>query len=193
MKKVLYVAMAVCMFTTVGCKNGNKKASEAVQEGADAAIEAVEKAAGEAVEAASEEGGKVRDLALEALDEIKSDAEAKGEAALAEFEGAVPFASVEQKPSFNGGDANSFSKWVASHLNYPQKAQEAGKEGRVILGFVVDENGQVTNVKVLRSVDPDLDAEAVRVVSSSPKWEAGQQNGQAAKVSYTFPVIFKLN
>jgi protein TonB len=105
----------------------------------------------------------------------------------------IPFAAVENKPGFNGGDANDFSKWVNQNIQYPAVAQEKGVEGRVVLGFVVDENGQVKDVKVLKGVDPALDAEAVRVVSASPKWAAGKQNGQAAKVSYTFPVVFKLN
>ena len=137
--------------------------------------------------------GAARDLALEALDEIKGTAEEAAAKALAEAAGAIPFVSVEEKPTFNGGDANDFSKWVNQNIQYPAVAQEKGVEGRVVLGFVVDENGQVKDVKVLKGVDPALDAEAVRVVSASPKWAAGKQNGQAAKVSYTFPVVFKLN
>ena len=107
-------------------------------------------------------------------------------------EEAIPFQLVEQKPSFNGGDANEFSKWVNSRLVYPEIAKENGVQGRVTLAFTVEADGRVTNVKVLRGVDPALDAEAVRVVKSSPKWKPGRQRDRAVKVTYTFPVIFQL-
>lgn len=107
-------------------------------------------------------------------------------------EEAIPFQLVEVKPSFQGGDANTFSKWVAQHLEYPEIAKENGVSGRVMLEFTVMPDGRVTNVRVLRGVDPSLDAEAVRVVSSSPKWEPGRQRDRAVKVTYTFPVIFQL-
>ena len=194
MKKVMYVAMALCMMVAVSCKNGNKNAPKPVEgEGLDEAIEAVEDAAAQLGEDAQNAGGAARDLALEALDEIKGTAEEAAAKALAEAAGAISFAAVEEKPTFNGGDANDFSKWVNQNITYPELAKEKGVEGRVVLNFVVDENGEVKNVKVLKGVDPTLDAEAVRVVSNSPKWAAGKQNGQATKVSYTFPVLFKLN
>ena len=194
MKKVLYVVMALSMMMAVSCKNGNKNTPKPVDgEAIDQAVDAVENAAGQAAQEAQNAGGAARDLALEALDEIKGTAEEAAAKALAEAAGAIPFVSVEEKPTFNGGDANDFSKWVNQNIQYPAVAQEKGVEGRVVLGFVVDENGQVKDVKVLKGVDPALDAEAVRVVSASPKWAAGKQNGQAAKVSYTFPVVFKLN
>ena len=107
-------------------------------------------------------------------------------------EEAIPFQLVEQKPSFNGGDANEFSKWVNSKLVYPEIAKENGVQGRVTLQFTVEADGRVTNVKVLRGVDESLDKEAVRVVSSSPKWKPGKQRDRAVKVTYTFPVIFQL-
>ena len=107
-------------------------------------------------------------------------------------EEAIPFQLVEQKPSFNGGDANEFSKWVNSRLVYPEIAKENGVQGRVTLQFTVEADGRVTNVRVLRGVDESLDKEAVRVVSSSPKWKPGKQRDRAVKVTYTFPVIFQL-
>lgn len=190
MKKVMYVVMALSMMMAVSCKNGSKSTPKPVDgEKIDEAIEAVEDAAAQSAEQA---GGAVRDLALEALDEIKGTAEEAAAKAMAEAAGAIPFVSVEDKPTFNGGDANDFAKWVNQNINYPATAKEQGVEGRVVLGFVVDENGDVKDVKVLKGADPALDAEAVRVVSASPKWAAGKQNGQAAKVSYTFPVVFKL-
>ncbi|MCQ2157938.1 MAG: energy transducer TonB [Bacteroidales bacterium] len=107
-------------------------------------------------------------------------------------EEAIPFQLVETKPSFNGGDANEFSKWVNQRLVYPEIAKENGVQGRVMLQFTVNADGTVSNVKVLRGVDSSLDKEAVRVVSSSPKWKPGRQRDRAVKVTYTFPVIFQL-
>jgi len=103
-------------------------------------------------------------------------------------EEAIPFQLVEQKPSFNGGDANEFSKWVNSRLQYPEIAKENGVQGRVTLMFTVEADGRVTNVRVVRGVDESLDKEAVRVVSSSPKWKPGRQRDRAVKVTYTFPL-----
>ena len=107
-------------------------------------------------------------------------------------EEAIPFQLVEQKPSFNGGDANEFAKWVNARLVYPELAKENNVQGRVTLQFTVETDGRVTNVRVLRGVDESLDKEAVRVVSSSPKWKPGKQRDRAVKVTYTFPVIFQL-
>ena len=104
----------------------------------------------------------------------------------------IPFVLVEQKPSFQGGDANDFSRWISQHLDYPEIAKENGVSGRVMLQFTVFKDGSVGNVKVLRSVDPSLDREALRVVSSSPKWEPGRQRDRAVNVTYQFPVIFQL-
>ncbi|MCF0174320.1 MAG: energy transducer TonB [Bacteroidales bacterium] len=107
-------------------------------------------------------------------------------------EEAIPFQLVEEKPTFMGGDANAFSKWVNSRLVYPEIAKENGVQGRVVLMFTVDVDGAVKNVRVVRGIDPALDKEAVRVVASSPKWSPGRQRDRAVKVNYTFPVIFQL-
>ena len=104
----------------------------------------------------------------------------------------IPFAIVEQKPTFKGGDQNTFTKWVFSNIEYPEIAKENGVQGRVVLEFIVDTDGAVKNVKVLRGVDSSLDKEAVRVVSSSPKWQPGMQRNKPVKVKYTFPVVFQL-
>ena len=106
---------------------------------------------------------------------------------------AIPFQLVEEKPSFMGGDANTFSKWINSNLKYPEEAKAAGASGRVVLQFSIMPDGSVANVRVLRSSGNDaLDAEGVRVLSSSPKWKPGIQRGSPVKVTYTFPVIFGL-
>lgn len=99
---------------------------------------------------------------------------------------------VEEKPRFNDGDANEFSRWVNSQIVYPEIAKEANIQGRVTLQFTVGADGKVTNVKVLKGVDPSLDQEAMRVVSKSPKWTPGRQRDRAVRVTYTFPVIFRL-
>lgn len=106
----------------------------------------------------------------------------------------IPFAFVEEKPKFQGGDANTFALWVNSQLVYPEIAEQNGIRGRhvVTLTFTVNADGTVSNVAILRGVDQYLDAEAIRVVSSSPKWTPGRQREKPVKVSYTFPVVFKL-
>ena len=104
----------------------------------------------------------------------------------------VPFQIVEIKPTFQGGDENVFTKWVFEQLKYPADAVKGKVQGRVILQFVVDENGNVGNVKVVRGVAPSLDQEALRVVAMSPKWTPGTQRGKNVKVRYIFPVIFQL-
>ncbi len=126
------------------------------------------------------------DIGVEIMDYVEDVAEEEVE------EEAIPFQIVEVKPTFQGGDANTFSKWVANNLVYPEIAKENGVSGRVMLQFTVNPNGTISDVKVLRGVDASLDKEAVRVVSSSPKWEPGRQRDRAVKVTYTFPVIFQL-
>ena len=114
-------------------------------------------------------------------------------AALPDTTKVIPFATVEVKPTFNGGTANEFSKWVNENLKYPQAAKDAGVQGRVTLQFTVYPDGSVRDTKILRGVNPDLDAEALRVVSASPDWTPGYVNGEPVKVTYTFPVIFQLS
>ena len=104
----------------------------------------------------------------------------------------VRFELVTSKPTFQGGDENTFSKWVGEQIVYPKSAKENGTQGRVLLTFVVDIYGNIGDVSVFRSIDPDLDAEALRVISSSPKWTPGEHNGKKVNVRYNFPVIFQL-
>ena len=106
---------------------------------------------------------------------------------------AIPFQQVAQKPGFNGGDANEFSKYVAQNVVYPESCRQSKIEGRVTLAFTVTETGKVADIKILRSVNDDLDREAVRVIAQSPLWTPGRdENGKVVPVKYTFPVIFKL-
>ncbi|HOO43203.1 MAG TPA: energy transducer TonB [Bacteroidales bacterium] len=104
----------------------------------------------------------------------------------------IPLAIVEEKPSFMGGDENTFTKWVLERIVYPEVAKENGIQGRVVLSFIVDADGYVKNVTVLRGIDPSIDKEAVRVVSSSPKWTPGRQRDRNVKVRYNFPLNFQL-
>ena len=102
------------------------------------------------------------------------------------------FSAVEVKPTFQGKDANEFAKWVAGQLTYPEEAKNEKIQGRVTAAFTIASDGSVKDVEVLRGVDPRLDAEAVRVLSSSPKWEPGKVGGKPVSVRFTFPVIFQL-
>ncbi len=101
------------------------------------------------------------------------------------------FDVVEQMPQFPGGDAELF-KFLSENIKYPTIAEENGVQGRVIVTFVVETDGSITDVKVVRSVDPSLDREASRVVKAMPNWIPGKQNGQAVRVKYTVPVTFRL-
>lgn len=101
------------------------------------------------------------------------------------------FDVVEQMPSFPGGPS-ALMKYLSENVKYPVVAQENGVQGRVVVSFVVEKDGHITDVKVVRSVDPSLDKEAARVVRSMPSWIPGKQNGSAVRVKYNVPVSFKL-
>ena len=101
------------------------------------------------------------------------------------------FESVEQNPEFPGGDA-ALLKYVSDHIRYPSVAQENNIQGRVVVQFVVTKTGSIGQVKVVRSKDPDLDKEAVRVVKTLPKFVPGKMNGHAVNVWYTLPITFRL-
>ena len=101
------------------------------------------------------------------------------------------FDVVEQMPSYPGG-MGALMQYLSSHIKYPVIAEENGIQGRVICTFVVERDGSITDVKIAKSVDPSLDKEAMRVVSSMPKWIPGKQNGSAVRVKYTLPVTFRL-
>ena len=101
------------------------------------------------------------------------------------------FDVVEVMPSFPGGQAALF-EWLSKNIKYPVVAEENGVQGRVIVTFVVERNGSITDVQVAKSVDPSLDKEAVRVVKAMPHWIPGKQNGSAVRVKFTVPVTFRL-
>ena len=101
------------------------------------------------------------------------------------------FDVVEQMPSFPGGNS-ALMEYLQQNVKYPVVAQENGVQGRVVVSFVVEKDGSITDVKVVRSVDPSLDKEAARVVKSMPRWIPGKQNGSAVRVKYNVPVSFRL-
>lgn len=101
------------------------------------------------------------------------------------------FDVVEQMPQFPGGP-NALFEYLSKNIKYPVVAEENGIQGRVIVTFVVERDGSITDVKVAKSVDPSLDKEAMRVVKSMPHWIPGKQNGSAVRVKYTVPVTFRL-
>lgn len=102
------------------------------------------------------------------------------------------FGMVEEMPSFSGGEVK-LVEYIAKNLNYPQEAIEKGIEGRVFVGFIIDVDGSVTDVKLLRGIGGGCDEEAIRVIKSLPKWRPAKQNGVFSRVSYQIPVNFKLD
>ena len=99
---------------------------------------------------------------------------------------------VENMPSFPGGTV-ALSKWISENLTYPAEAKDKNIEGRVIVGFVVEKDGSITNVSIKRSVDPLLDQEAMNLIKRMQKWNPGKQNNEPVAVNYNIPVVFKLN
>ncbi len=106
-------------------------------------------------------------------------------------EGPVSMAMVEQKPSFPGGDAAMY-KWLNDNIIYPAAASEEGVQGKVTVQFIVEKDGSISHVKVVRGKHPALDAEAARVIRKMPRWTPGRNNGQPVRVTYHLPVQFKL-
>ena len=133
------------------------------------------------VQGNDEVGGEV----LKAKEEIKAPEPPK------HVEEEKVFDVVEQMPSFPGGNS-ALMKFLNENIHYPVVAQENGVQGRVVISFVVERDGHITDVQVARSVDPSLDKEAQRVVKSMPKWIPGKQNGSAVRVKYNVPVSFRL-
>jgi TonB family protein len=102
------------------------------------------------------------------------------------------FDEVDEMPQFPGGMAGMM-QYLSNNLRYPQDAREAGTQGRVIVSFIIEKDGSISNAKVAKSTYSSLDDEALRVVSAMPKWIPGKQNGEAVRVKYSVPVSFRLN
>ena len=101
------------------------------------------------------------------------------------------FVIVENKPEYPGGDA-ALMKYISENIKYPVIAQENGIQGRVICPFVVNKDGSIVDITVVRGVDPSLDKEAIRVIKSMPTWKPGKQRGKPVRVKYTLPIVFRL-
>ena len=101
------------------------------------------------------------------------------------------FDMVEEMPEFKGGN-KALMDYLAANLQYPKGAETKGTQGRVIVQFIVNTDGSIDDAKVVRSVDPELDAEALRVINGMPKWKPGTQKGEPVRVKYTVPVVFRL-
>ncbi len=110
------------------------------------------------------------------------------------FDDVVAYHDCDQRPVFfNSQDPRKFlEKWVYQYLKYPEEALKDGVQGRVMVGFIIEKDGKVTNVRVVKGVSPELDAEAVKVVAASPKWKPGRVAGQKVRTSMTIPVEFRL-
>lgn len=106
-------------------------------------------------------------------------------------DGGPIYTAVEQMPKFPGGDV-ALLRYISSHVKYPAEAAKKRVQGHVIVKFVVERDGSISNVSVLRSVDPSLDREAIRLIKSMPKWHPGKQNGTTVRVKYQVPVSFRL-
>lgn len=109
-----------------------------------------------------------------------------------ETEDDQPFLIAETMPSFQGGDLNTFRTWVQQNVKFPQIALENGIQGRVVLSFVIEKDGRLTNIQVLQTPDRSLSEEAIRVLNKSPKWSPGKQRNQVVRVKYTLPVDFRV-
>lgn len=196
MKKVMtIVAIVAVSMMAYSCKNANNQNGEAVEgdvvencdgcEGGEctkAEGEKCEKCLAEEAAAAAEEAEGLADLA-------KANLEAAAEALGEEVVNAV---AVEVKPLFEGGDANTFQKWVNQNIKYPQSAIDNNEQGRVTVNFIVDKDGKIKNAKILKGVSEAIDAEALRVIESAPAWTPAQQNGKNVAVNYTMPILFAL-
>ena len=161
------------------------KKDEEVKEEDEIQLEEVEKST-KAIGSFNVEGNdEVGGAVLKAKEEIKAPEPPKHE------EETKIFTVVEQMPLFPGGDA-ALMAYLRDNIHYPTVATENGVQGRVVVGFVVERDGSITDVNVLRSVDPSLDREAMRVVKGMPRWTPGKQNGSAVRVKYQVPVTFRL-
>ena len=177
MKKVLSFAVAaLCIFAVCSCKNSKKEAAENEPVAEEVATAAEDAAAAAGVDEATIERAFEGIVPVEAPD----------------MADAVSYAAVDVKPTFQGGDEKAFQKWIAENVQYPQAAIDNNESGTVLAKFTIDKEGKISDVQVIRSVSPALDAEAVRALESAPAWTAGSQGGQPVNVSFVLPVKFML-
>ena len=185
MRKLYSIAMiAACAMMVFSCKNNGQEGEKALKNAADEAVESVEDVAAATGRKARKAAKDVEDAAKDAIDRTNE--------AVEKLDDIIPAAAAEVQPTFNGGDANSFVKYVQDHLVYPQSAIDNGESGRVVVSFIVDANGKIKNAKVTSSASSALDAEALRVVQSAPDWTPAKVGGKNVAVTYSAPVVFTL-
>lgn len=186
MKKLLSILIiASVAIMAVSCKNANKEAEtqEEACEEASTLNDSIDQA-GEAIgDAVNDALNKLGGIASGAVSNLSEELKAKG---------IFSEGMVDEKPTFKGGDAESFQKWVQDHAKYPEEAKENNEAGKVLVNFNVNKKGKIEDVRVLLGVSRLLDEEAVRVVSSAPNWKPATINGTPVTVNYTMPVVFKL-
>jgi protein TonB len=107
----------------------------------------------------------------------------------------IPYILLSEKPTFQGGDANTFAKWVQAHLIYHNEAKEKNIQGRVTSQFTIEEDGSISDIRIPRSSNEILSKETIKVINeaNSVKWTPGKMDGKIVKVTYTFPVLFELH
>ena len=103
------------------------------------------------------------------------------------------FIKVEDMPKFNGGGINEFWKYVQEHVEYPEEARDIGLQGKILVYFVVNQKGNITNIEVKRGIHPLLDNEVVKTLNEAPLWEPGKQHNRPVKVCFSIPVVFKIS
>lgn len=114
------------------------------------------------------------------------------EVSKAESGGDTVFTEVEQAAEFPGG-TSELSRWLGANLRYPEAARKAGVQGRVVVSFIVEKDGSISSPKVLRGVSPELDAEALRMLGTMPRWTPGKRDGEAVRSSFALPITFHIN
>ncbi|NLZ20344.1 MAG: energy transducer TonB [Bacteroidales bacterium] len=185
MKKIFTIAMiAACAMMVFSCKNNGQEEENALENAASDAVESVEGAARKAGKASRKAAKDVKDATKDAID--------RTDEALEKLDDIIPAAAAEVQPTFNGGDANAFVKYIQDNLVYPQVAIDNGEQGRVVVSFIVDASGKVKNARVSSSVSNSLDAEALRVVEGAPDWTPAKVGGKNVPVAYSVPVVFSL-
>jgi TonB family protein len=124
--------------------------------------------------------------------DVEDVAETKSEEVISSYEEDVIFTVVEVDPEFPGG-VSELMKFLQANLRYPEKAREEGQGGTIFVSFVVEKSGEISGMKILRGVSPELDEEAMRVIGMMPRWKPAQQRGEPVRVQFNLPIRFVLN
>ena len=177
MRKILFATAAVsCLLAIPSCKHSSKTANEKLEE--------------ELLEEMTIDMNMFDDSPAEDAEEQEEDTEVADEDSEEYEEGPLGYCDVDTKPTFESKSDTTFRDWVAHQIKYPQTLAGSGKGGTVMAQFSVDTSGKVSDIKIIRSVDPTLDSEVIRVLQSSPDWKSASHGDSLVKVSYIIPVKF---